>query len=150
ALHLEEIGMTFAVMALPIDHPLAGTVQPLAAFRDEPFITINESAFPGTRQYLLKFCADAGFRPRIVHEALQPIDVLNLVAIGEGVAIVPEQMRRLPVEGVVFCELGGPVPRIATYVAWQEGRATKELLAFVKAAKDSYARLIREGAPPRR
>jgi DNA-binding transcriptional LysR family regulator len=147
ALHLEQIGMTFAVMALPLDHPKTGKAQPLAAFRDEPFITINENAFPGTRQYLLKFCSDAGFRPRIVHEALQPIDVLNLVAIGEGVAIVPEQMRRTPVPGVVFCELRGPVPRIASYVAWKEGPASEVLLAFVRTVKDSYARLARERTP---
>jgi DNA-binding transcriptional LysR family regulator len=143
-LRVERIGTTYAVMALPKNHPLAGRQkrQALALFKDEPFITISENAFPGARQYVLEFCAAAGYEPKIVHEALQPIDVLNLVAIGEGVALVPQQMRRLAIEGIDFCELREPVPRADSYVAWREGNAPKELLDLVAIAKAAYAKIM--------
>jgi DNA-binding transcriptional LysR family regulator len=150
-LQVERIGSTYAVIALSRRHPLAATKPvPLIAFKDEPFVTINEHAFPGARQYVLKFCEEAGFTPRIVHEAVQPIDILNLVAIGEGVALVPERMRQPPHPGVVFCELAEPVPKAESYVAWRTGDSSPLVPDFIGIAKAIYLQLMRESAGPRR
>jgi DNA-binding transcriptional LysR family regulator len=139
-LHLERIGSTYATMALAKGHRLARpSCLPLRAFKDEPFVTINEQAFPGARQYVLSFCQAAGFQPRIVHEALQPIDVLNLVAIGEGVALIPQRMRQASHPGVVFRKLSEPVPRIDSYLAWRPDNDSELLLDFVRVAKEAYA-----------
>jgi DNA-binding transcriptional LysR family regulator len=144
-LRIERIGTTYAIMALARQHRLARRRrQPLAAFKDEPFVTISERAFPGARQYVLSFCRAAGFQPRIIHEALQPIDILNLVAIGEGVALVPERMRQAPHPGVVFCDLCEPVPRVDSFVAWRAGNTSELLLDFVRISKTAYASLLRE------
>jgi DNA-binding transcriptional LysR family regulator len=48
------------------------------------------------------FGADAGFAPRIEHEAARAQAMLGLVAVGLGVTIVPETLARLPSPGVVF------------------------------------------------
>jgi DNA-binding transcriptional LysR family regulator len=144
-LRIERIGTAYAIMALARQHRLAGRRrQPLAVFKDEPFVTISDRAFPGARQYVLSFCREAGFQPRIIHEALQPIDILNLVAIGEGVALVPERMRQAPHPGVVFCDLCEPVPRVDSFVAWRTGNTSELLLDFVRIAKTAYSSLLRD------
>jgi DNA-binding transcriptional LysR family regulator len=131
------------------DHPLAGArAQPLSAFRTEPFGTTSEQAFPGARQYMLKFCQEAGFEPRIIHEAQQPIDILNLVAMGECVALVPAQMRRIPHPGVVFRDLREPVLRADSYVAWKAENDSELLMDLVRAAKATYAQVMRKGVAP--
>ena len=122
---------------------VAKGAQPLVAFRKDPFVTISEEAFPGARQYVLQFCRDAGFRPRIVHEALEPIDILNLVAMGEGVALVPERMRRTPHPGVSFCRLREPVPQAEAYVAWKKGNRSPLVQEMIQSTKQTYRRLAR-------
>jgi LysR family transcriptional regulator, benzoate and cis,cis-muconate-responsive activator of ben and cat genes len=148
-LEVAAIETTHGIMAMPADHPLARRgSQALASFKRDPFVTIREDAFPGARQYVLQFCRDAGFRPRIVHEALQPIDILNLVAMGEGVALVPERMRRTPHPGVVFCNLREPVPRVDSYIAWKQGNESPLIREMIAAVKASYRALIRAGRAP--
>ena len=149
-LQVECIGTTQAIVALAQDHPLARhKTQPLRRFQSESFVTIQEDSFPGARDLLMKFCAEAGFRPRIVHEAGQPIDVLNLVAMGAGVALVPERMRQSPHPGIVFCRLREPIPQIDSFVAWRAADTSALLRDFVATAKQSYVRLARHPAPDR-
>ena len=148
-LEVTPIETTHAIMAAPADHPLAAKgPQPLAAFKKDPFVTISEEAFPGARQYVLQFCRDAGFRPKIMHEAQEPIDILNLIAMGEGVALVPERMRRTPHPGVAFCRLREPVPRVDSYVAWKKGNRSPLIQGMVESAKLTYQRLTRAAARP--
>lgn len=145
-LEVAAVETTHAVMAMPENHPLANGRHPLSAFKKDPFVTISEEAFPGARQYVLQFCRDAGFRPRIVHEALEPIDILNLVAIGEGVALVPERMQRSQHPGVVFCRLREPVPRVDSYVAWKKGNRSPLIQDMVESARRTYRQLARAGS----
>ncbi len=138
-LEVECIGTTHAIVALPENHPFARRpAQPLSAFKDEPFIAIDEKAFPGAREYMLEFCRLAGFQPRIVHQAVLPVDLLNQVALGEGVALVPEHMRDTPNPGVAFCDLREPVPRIGSYVAWKAAEVSDLVPDFVSVVKATY------------
>ena len=57
---------------------------------------------PGLYDAIVAACQRAGFRPKVSDEALRLPSTLNFVAAGLGVSIVPELLRRLNIEGVVY------------------------------------------------
>ena len=54
---------------------------------------------------IITACRSAGFSPRVGQEAPRIISTLNLVAAGLGVSVVPESLRRLQMDGVVYRRL---------------------------------------------
>jgi DNA-binding transcriptional LysR family regulator len=101
------------LVALPANHPLAsgGSVR-LAALEGEPFVLFPR--FVGLSLYddIAKACREAGFELSVTQEAPQIPSVVNLVAAGLGVSIVPASIAKIAIEGVVFRPIDGP-PLIA-------------------------------------
>lgn len=79
------------VAALPPGHALGAArgPLPLAALRDEPFVTFDAVAVPGLSAVVALACQQAGFQPRLRQEAVQAQTVISLVESGLGVALVP-------------------------------------------------------------
>jgi DNA-binding transcriptional LysR family regulator len=112
------------ILALPGGHPLAAwEVVPLAALRDEDFVMIPRSQEPELHDYYLALCADAGFSPRMVHEASTTLVAVGLVASGVGVAFVPASTAVMARGGVAYRPLGGPVPRFRLAAVWRRDPA---------------------------
>ena len=105
------------VVALPKGHPLASggrkkkTAQartaplPLADLAAETFILYKRPGGPGLYDTIITACRAAGFSPHVGQEAPRIISTLNLVAAGLGVSLVPESLRRLQMDGVVYRKL---------------------------------------------
>ena len=84
-----------ARVALAPDHRLARLKEiPLHALRDETFIAIKQSAAPATHELLLRLCRSAGFEPRVAKQSDRAQSILDLIAAGAGVAILPEHFGR--------------------------------------------------------
>jgi DNA-binding transcriptional LysR family regulator len=66
------------------------------------FVGMSEKTYPGARDWLVGTCREVGFTPRILQEAEREPAVIQFVATGLGVALLPQQIKRLPHEGVVF------------------------------------------------
>lgn len=99
------------LIALPDVHHLAKQrAIAMADLRHEPFIMFHRSVGLSLYDEALQACRDAGFEMNIVQEAPQLASVLNLVAAGIGVSIVPASFARLDLDGLVFREIDGPVP----------------------------------------
>lgn len=88
-----------AMVALPIDHPLAlrqrrGRPLPveMADLEGEPMILVRRPGAPGLYANLLALCAEQGVRPRVVAEVARMLTNLNLVAAGTGISVVPSSM----------------------------------------------------------
>ncbi|OLP01930.1 LysR family transcriptional regulator [Mycolicibacterium porcinum] len=99
------------VLAVSADHRLA--VEPVVSLTDlrsEPFIAYA-SRDSAVNDAVLRSCRAAGFVPHREHSAPGTAVLLALVAAGLGVAVVPESVQALPLEGVVFRDLvdGGTV-----------------------------------------
>jgi DNA-binding transcriptional LysR family regulator len=91
------------VAALPQGHTLARqTTIPLRKLADEPWVAIERKISPTYDRFIRRWCAHAGFAPRVEHEAARAQAMLGLVAVGLGVTIVPETIAQLPAPGVVF------------------------------------------------
>jgi DNA-binding transcriptional LysR family regulator len=95
------------LVALPTGHPLAGSNEPLALteLASHTFILYKRPGAPGLYDSIITACRGAGFSPRVGQEAPRIVSTLNLVAAGLGVSIVPESLRRLQMDGVVYREL---------------------------------------------
>lgn len=80
----EKIGL-----AVPCSSPYAGAeAVTLREMRDESFVFLSESRLFGALCY--RFCAEAGFHPKILFESDSPTTVRNIVGMGAGVTFWPE------------------------------------------------------------
>ena len=93
------------MLAVSVDHRLA--VEPVVSMTDlrtEPFVAYG-ARDSAVNEAVLRSCRRAGFVPHREHEAPGTAVLLALVAAGLGVAVVPESVRALPLEGLVFRDL---------------------------------------------
>lgn len=119
-IELRTIDVETLVLAVSVDHRLA--VEPVVSvtdLRNEPFVAYasRESA---VNEAVLRSCRRAGFVPHREHVVNSTAVLLALVAADLGVAIVPESVRALPLDGVVVRDLadGGTIDLA---LAWRRG-----------------------------
>ncbi|TNM66343.1 LysR family transcriptional regulator [Aliirhizobium smilacinae] len=97
------------LIALPASHPLAAQSRVrLASLATEPFIIFPRTVGLSLYTDILQACRDAGFELNVSQEAPQIPSVVNLVAAGLGVSIVPKSLAKIEIDGVVFRPIEGP------------------------------------------
>jgi LysR family transcriptional regulator, benzoate and cis,cis-muconate-responsive activator of ben and cat genes len=107
-----------AVVAMPLGHPLAARASiRLAELRDEDFVSlrIGSSTF---QSQVYDACVTEGFEPRVVQQVLEVPAVLNLVAAGLGISVVPGSLASLRRDVLACCRLEVPqaVPQLTADV----------------------------------
>lgn len=91
------------VLALPQEHPLARRKRiAMAALAGESFILFPRAVAPGLHDTIASICIQAGFSPRVVHEASSWPTVISLVKAGLGITIAPSSAKSVLSDGVVF------------------------------------------------
>ena len=118
---LSEMVMEVEVrVALAPDHRLARLRKiPLHELKEEGYVTLKNTATPAMHELLVRLCRAAGFEPRVVKQSEKPQTILDLVATGSGVAILPEPFRRYHSE-VVMRPLAPKPPLIPLCMAWRK------------------------------
>ena len=103
--------------------------------RDEPIITLTHGT--GLRTVLERACRDAGFAPRITAETSDLGSLLELVAEGLGVAMVP----RPAVGAHAVAVVGITRPRLErrTALAWNPATTSPAGRAFLALADRHFA-----------
>ena len=97
------------VAVLPAGHPLAARRRiPLSALAGEPFVMHPSGHRSSVHARVLDACAAAGFVPSPVVEVAETSTLVVFVAAGLGVALVPEPVRSLGLEGVGYVALSDP------------------------------------------
>lgn len=120
------------VVALPSGHPLARRARvPLLALSIEPFVLFPRSVGAGLYDTILRSCLDAGFSPRVVQETQQVTSIVNLVAAGLGVSIVPSSMQQVHTEGVSYRPLRPPAPSARLSLVYRDGEQPPQLAHFI-------------------
>lgn len=125
------------VAAIPQDHPLVLTTRnriPLRTLANERFLFGSRSDAPVFNPWMIVLCQQAGFQPHVVQESGQPVTVLNYVAAGLGVTILPAQFSRLAIAGVRFIPLAKPVPAYRYCAAHLRHNQNRALENFVEIA----------------
>ena len=105
------------VVILRDDHPLARGNGALATaeLRAESFVFYGPHMGLTLPRQVTALCQAAGFEPKISQIADANITIVGLVAVGLGIAVVPEAMARLRHDGVVVRPLSEP---FATTSVW--------------------------------
>jgi DNA-binding transcriptional LysR family regulator len=107
-------------LALAPEHRLAKLQRvPLAKLGLEKFIIIKRSAAPATHDFLLHLCRSSGFEPDVVKHSDGPRSILDLVAAGIGVSIVPELFQRCSSD-VVMRQLTPKPPTVSLGMVWRK------------------------------
>jgi DNA-binding transcriptional LysR family regulator len=100
------------LVALPLGHPLARfrslSLWSLAA---EPFVLFPREVGAGLYDEIIAVCRTAGFSPRVAQETSQVTSIVNLVAAGLGISLVPASMQQIHSEGVTYRPIAGDAPR---------------------------------------
>ncbi|GAB3141735.1 LysR family transcriptional regulator [Microbispora hainanensis] len=112
-----------------------GDAATLLACRDAPWIVST----PGTLCHVMavRACQAAGFSPRVRHHIDDFATVLAMVAVGQGVALVPELGAADPPEGVTLTALS---MRRRTRVAFRRGAGGHPAVVALIAALRSAVR----------
>ncbi|PQZ92312.1 LysR family transcriptional regulator [Arthrobacter sp. MYb227] len=116
-------------LLLPLGHKLAGrTAVGLQETADEPWI-VDRPGRPH-RQLVFNSCAEAGFTPRVAHEAAEWDTGAALVAAGFGVCLVPK-LARIP-SGYPITRIplrGDPAPSRHIRTVVRRGSASQPVIA---------------------
>lgn len=133
-----------AVVALPDTHALAEkAVINIADLADAPLIVPDRRSRPHSHDLTIKLFVDAGLTARIAQVAEEKHTIVNLVATGTGLAIVPRWTSRLQVPGVCFVPLAVPeempLSKLNLAVAWPKGirdSVRDDVLAVIDAHRE--------------
>lgn len=122
---------------LPGSHPLAGqSVIDASALAGERFVIFPRSTAPTLHAAVTACCEQAGFAPQIHLETHLQQTIVNLVAAGFGVALVPDSMRRMQLPEAVFRPLSRS-PTIEQGLFWNRHNANPCLDGFLECAGPS-------------
>ena len=132
-----DIGLDYADIALPPDHPLV-TRDGIALLdlAQEPWIasTVGTICY----DWLTTTFRRAGHEPRIVHQAAEFPTQLSLVAAGFGVAVVPRLAADSVPPGVHLVPVEPALHR-RVFATWREEAARRPAIrAVVDALKESF------------
>lgn len=114
-------------VALALEHPLAKARRiPLAKLGEERFVMLQRSAAPATHELLLRLCRSAGFEPNVVKQSDRAQSILDLVAAGVGVSIVPEHFERYQTDLVLRPLIPRP-PTVPLCMVWRRSDTSSVL-----------------------
>jgi DNA-binding transcriptional LysR family regulator len=124
------------VVMVPADHRLArgrGKVA-VTALAQEQFVFYGPTMGTTLPTQVLALCRAAGFEPQISQVANANATILGLVAVGLGVAIIPEAMSLLRHGGVVTREIGEAEAVTRVWIVRRRGEASALVEAFMRLA----------------
>jgi DNA-binding transcriptional LysR family regulator len=106
------------VLVVPEDHRLAEEAAvSVADLRAENFV-MYDAAGSVVNDAVIRSCMAAGFSPHREHEVAGTAILLGLVAAGLGIALVPQSVESVAVDGVVFKPIEG-AEGVELALAWR-------------------------------
>jgi DNA-binding transcriptional LysR family regulator len=124
------------VLAAPAGHGLTGNgAVRLAELREEDFV-VYSAPDSVVNTVVTQACLSAGFLPRRTHEAGEVSILLTMVAAGLGVAVLPESVQALHVDGVRFIAVEDDV-HVDLALAWRTDDPSPALARLLQALEDN-------------
>jgi len=131
ALNLRTVYTEPLCAALPEGHQLARKRKiDICELAHTPFVIAPRSAAPSLYDVIIGHCRAGGFKPRVHIETHLQQTILNLVAEGVGVALVPRSMMKARLSGAVFRPLQN-APLVRQVIAWPKREINPCLQGFL-------------------
>jgi DNA-binding transcriptional LysR family regulator len=123
-----EVGL---VAALPPTHRLTTLRRvPLRELANEMLVFFKRSSAPALHDWIRDLCRAKGFEPKIARQCDQAQAILDTVASGIGISIVPAPFQRYQCE-VAFRPLAPRIPKAELCMAWRR-HDTSEVLGSLR------------------
>lgn len=130
------------VAALPAGHPLARRRRlKIGDLAGEDFVFFPRQVRATYFDQVMRWCAGAGYTPRIVQEAIEVPTLLSLVAAGIGVFLPIRFFQRVSLPGVVYRELQDS-PTVEVAAVWRRGERGESERSEVAEAFLTLARTV--------
>jgi DNA-binding transcriptional LysR family regulator len=131
-----SVGQDIMMVAVAEVNPLAKKAKiDLKDLEPMFFVGMSQKTYPGSNEWLIDACREAGFTPRILQDADREPAVISFVAAGLGVALLPEQIKRLPHEGVIFLPLRRRLTA-ESWAVWKGNNASGCLKQYLQIVKE--------------
>jgi DNA-binding transcriptional LysR family regulator len=150
ALNYRQLFQEPLCAVLPEQHPLvkqqereslqlhSSSKLAVADLANEQFVMFPASTAPELHAAVLACCHHAGFQPHIRLETHLQQTIVNLVARGLGVSLVPDSMRRMQLQGAVFRTLDYS-PAVEQGLFWSEHNRNPCLQPFMELIDQSQS-----------
>jgi DNA-binding transcriptional LysR family regulator len=133
---LEHLLADPLVLAMSAVHPrVAERLLTLQSFAEEPFVLFPRRDAPPLHDAIIRLCQDAGFTPRVAHEAQSWLTWVSAVGGGIGVGILSGAFRDIAPRTVVFRELADLKETTDLFIATRTGDASPLVQSFIMAAR---------------
>jgi DNA-binding transcriptional LysR family regulator len=140
-LAFEVVQQVQLMAALPPGHRLARQRQlTLRNLANEPFVLFKRSSAADVHDLILNLCREAGFEAQLAKQVDRPQSVLELVAAGFGVSILPDLFQRFPSD-VVFRPLPATTPKLHLSIAWRRDNASPLLKSFLEILRPQFRKV---------
>ena len=127
------------IVALPSEHPQAKAEHfRLEKLFNDPFITVPRVMAPMLHDSILHQCQKVGFSPKIGLEVSVQQTIVNFVAQGFGVALIPASMENAQLRGIVYRRIED-ANQIQNVLMWSAKNKNPSLNHFL-----SLCRVIRD------
>lgn len=125
------------VVAINSSHPLATQKEVhIKDLASEAFVLSSRSKRCGLYDQVLSVCSHAGFRPKVVQEANEMQIMLEFIASGIGLSLLPEHVKHLHKKGVVFRPVLPSSAWVELAVAWRRDDSSPLLRAFLEVVRE--------------
>ena len=123
-------------LALPARHPAgADAAVPLSALSRETFITPRHGPGVSFHEHTMRACLAAGFTPRMGPQGQDFMTIVSMVALGLGVALVPQSVNCVALPGIVFRAIAGADIRSELAIAHRRTEPSPAVRNFVQFAR---------------
>jgi len=131
-----RIGHDNMMVAVAAGNPLAKKAKiDLKDLEPMFFVGMSAKTYPGSNEWLINAGREAGFTPRILQDADREPAVISFVAAGLGVALLPEQIKKLPHQGVIFRSLRRRLTA-DSWAVWNLNNSSDCLKQYIRIVKD--------------
>jgi DNA-binding transcriptional LysR family regulator len=128
------------MVVVPASHALAKRRRvPVAALAEEPFVLFPRSVGLTLYDEVMRVCREAGFEPVLGQPAPQIASIINLVAAGLGVSIVPAAISQVRLVGVRYLGILGSAPKARLAIATRDDSTSITVSNFLRLVAQSPA-----------
>ncbi|HEY9281735.1 MAG TPA: LysR family transcriptional regulator [Eoetvoesiella sp.] len=129
------------ITALRLDHPLAQKkALTLRELSGHPLVVYSSGPRPNLIDIVFGLFRKANVQPGVVHEVVDSLTAVALVAAGFGVCLVPEAVSQLKLPGITYLPLASsPSPTVDLHAIYRRDDSSALLQAFLTTVKEVSA-----------
>ncbi len=127
-------------LVLHEEHPLVSLRNiSIKSLVDEPFILFPRHFGTNFYDLIISYFWEHGVSLNIVQEAIQMQTIVNLVATGMGISVVPSSVESYKKSCVMYKDIQENTPKINLYVGWRQDEKSVVLENFLTVVREVYA-----------